>query len=475
MSSADEVLEYINNNLKSNSADTHKYGEVFTPMSLVNEMLDTLPSEVWQDKNLKWLDPANGMGNFPVGVFLRLFYGYGSNPGLKEVIPDEDTRREHIVKRMLFMVEINSKNIAISKNLFDKLAPGIEPNIIQMHPEDGFLADAEMNFPNGVVNEFDIVMGNPPYQGGAARGKTTTKTREMRIEMGLGLEKHKNLWIPFVKKILCKHLKKHGFLLFIHPIGWFKPDRSGIHDELLKYQIKTIRIYDMYQSMKQFSGKGKISVAYYLLQNAPLNSNTTIIDRLGKKEIVQINSKSIIILAINSIFSKIQKKASLFYEHDDLKVTSLKSANCKAGNNKQIHRISESGEITFIKTALEHKDQYKPKLYLSGYQTPRFYYDKEGVYGLVGSHQHYFIGSNLDKLEDYFKTRLSAILLKHTKYDQEFIEPKYYPDVRTLPLETITDDTLADYFGFTKEERDIINATEYPKREYQFKETKISG
>lgn len=42
--------------------------------------------------------------------------------------------------------------------------------------------------------------------------------------------------------------------------------------------------------------------------------------------------------------------------------------------------------------------------------------------------------------------------------------------VRKIKLDTITDETLADYFGFTKEEREAINATEYPKREYKFKE-----
>jgi hypothetical protein len=45
-----------------------------------------------------------------------------------------------------------------------------------------------------------------------------------------------------------------------------------------------------------------------------------------------------------------------------------------------------------------------------------------------------------------------------------------YNRLRTLPLKKITDETLADYFGFTKEERAAISATEYPKREYKFKE-----
>ena len=487
----EKVLDYIKEHLTPKLAERHKYGEVFTPMSLVNEMLDTLPSEVWKDKTLTWLDPANGMGNFPIGVFLRLFYGFRTkegkyvgitnegageagvvyNPGLTKVISNDDVRRKHIVKDMLFMVELNSKNNTIAKNLFKKLAPGIEePNIIQMHRTNGFLEDVDMKFPNGTVNTFDIVMGNPPFQGGAVRGKSTDKTRKMRIEENVGQDKHKNLWIPFVKKVLANHMKKNGYLLFIHPIGWFKPDRTGIHEEMLQYQIKDMRIYDMYQSMKVFSGKGKISVAYYLLENKPVYTTTTIVDRVGKKEVVQLNSKSIIILAINSIFSKIQKKASLFYEGDQLSVTSIPSAKCSAGSNKQIHRISETGEMTYCKTSVKHKDQHSPKLYLSGYQNPRFYHDKDGIYGLIGSHQHYFIGSDLDKLEDYFKTKLSAILLKHAKYDQEFIEPKYYPDVRTLPLKKITDDTLADYFGFTKEERAAIDVTEYPERKYTFKE-----
>ena len=481
------VLTYIKDNLTPKDAERHKHGEVFTPMELVQEMLDTLPENVWDDKHLKWLDPANGMGNYPIAVFLRLFYGFRTkdgkyigitkegegqyHPGLSKVIPNENTRRKHIVQHMLFMVELNSKNNAVAKRLFMKLAPGVTPNIIQMHKKDGFLADVDMKFHNGTVNTFDVVMGNPPYQSGAAKGKSTDKTRKMRDDMDVKQDKHKNLWIPFIKKVLTNNLKKDGFLLFINPIGWFKPDRTGIHEEMLKYQIRYMRIYDIYQSMKKFSGKGKISTAYFLLENKPSYTTTIIVDSIGKKEVIQLNNKSIIILANNLIFSKIQKKASLFYESDELKVTSIKSDNCSAGSNKQIHRISESGEISFIKTSIEHKDQHKPKLYLSGYQNPRFYYDKDGVYGLIGSHQHYFIGNELDKLEDYFKTKLSAILLKHIKYDQEFIEPKYYPDVRNLPLKKITDETLADHFGFTKEERAAINATEYPKREYKFKES----
>jgi SAM-dependent methyltransferase len=46
-------------------------GEVFTPPELVDEMLDRLPAEVWQDPGKTFLDPACGTGNFLVAVVRR--------------------------------------------------------------------------------------------------------------------------------------------------------------------------------------------------------------------------------------------------------------------------------------------------------------------------------------------------------------------------------------------------------------------
>jgi hypothetical protein len=480
------VLDYINIHLAPKGVEVHKYGEVFTPISLVEKMLDTLPAEVWNDKSLKWLDPANGMGNFPIAVFLRLFYGFRTkdgkfnglgeegegkyNPGLTREIPNDDARKKHIVKDMLYMVELNTKNNAIAKRLFTKLAPGVEPNIIQHSRTEGFLSNKPFEFPNGKVQQFDIIMGNPPFQGGAVRGKTTNKTRKMREELDVGQDKHKNLWIPFVKKILSTHLKKNGLLLFIHPIGWFKPDRTGIHEEMLKYQIHHITIYFIDESKRLFQGSGEINTAFYLLENKPISSSTKIINIYKEIESVKLNKDSIIILAHNTIFSKIQNKSKLFYQGNDLKGASIDMKKCTHGANKQIHRFTEDGQITYMKTAVEHPYQNESKLILSGYKSPRFYFDKTGEYGLIGSHQQYFIGEKLSKLEEYFKTKLSALLLANIKYDQKFIEPKYYPDVRELQIDRITDETLADYFGFTKDERDAISKTEYPKREYKFKE-----
>ena len=90
-------------------------------MFLVNEMLDKLDEHYKKEHNnksiftlssLKWYDPANGIGNFPVAIFLRLF------EGLKEEIPDDEARRKHILENMLYMSELTASNVVVCKHIF---------------------------------------------------------------------------------------------------------------------------------------------------------------------------------------------------------------------------------------------------------------------------------------------------------------------------------------------------------------------
>ena len=69
----EKVLEIIRKRLSVREEEKNLYGEVFTPVELICEMFDHLPKEVWTNPNLKWLDPANGIGNFPVIAYYKLF------------------------------------------------------------------------------------------------------------------------------------------------------------------------------------------------------------------------------------------------------------------------------------------------------------------------------------------------------------------------------------------------------------------
>jgi CRISPR/Cas system-associated endonuclease Cas1 len=49
----DYIIEKINESITTSVAEKKQFGEVFTPIKLINEMLDTLPVEVWSNPKLK--------------------------------------------------------------------------------------------------------------------------------------------------------------------------------------------------------------------------------------------------------------------------------------------------------------------------------------------------------------------------------------------------------------------------------------
>ena len=275
----DELLKYINDNLKPKQVEKKERGEVFTPMTLVNEMLDTLPKEVWKNPNLKWLDPAAGMGNFPVAVYMRLM------EGLKSVIKDEEKRREHILKNMLYMVELDKTNVFMMKKIF--CGKKYELNIFEGSFIDGNYKDEidifniidekkevkkkecrkicekenkicnyntgkcikapkkkeNIKFLNKIKefnNNFDIIMGNPPYQ----EYFVNTNNR-------VG---GSSLWSKFLNKSM-NLLIKNGFILFITPCSWMSGGSNKQSGNILGgiMQVNTLYYLNIQECSKYFN------------------------------------------------------------------------------------------------------------------------------------------------------------------------------------------------------------------------------
>jgi hypothetical protein len=105
------VLQIIKPRLNPNHTAKKMRGEVFTPLELVNKLLDRLPSDVWTNATLKWLDPASGIGNFPIAVYYRLM------DGLSSVIPDFEKRKRHVLEEMIYVCEIDQTNTEVYKDL----------------------------------------------------------------------------------------------------------------------------------------------------------------------------------------------------------------------------------------------------------------------------------------------------------------------------------------------------------------------
>jgi 16S rRNA G1207 methylase RsmC len=106
------------------------------------------------------------------------------------------------------MVEINPKNVKISKKIF-----GSKANICCAD----FLKDSEKCFRQFGVDKFDIIIGNPPFQDKAGKG---------------GKNK-------LYEKIICKCLdilnkNTNSYLLFLVPDNLFSGNSSKTY---LKFQI----------------------------------------------------------------------------------------------------------------------------------------------------------------------------------------------------------------------------------------------
>ena len=124
--------KYIDENLTVNIKRKKDLGEVMTPVELVEQMLDTLPSHVWTNPSLKWLEPTCGSGHFMICIFKRLIAHFDAN---------------HIIQNMLYMIDISQDNVAKCRTLF-----GANANI--------YCSDILL-YRNGL---FDIIIGNVPFQ-----------------------------------------------------------------------------------------------------------------------------------------------------------------------------------------------------------------------------------------------------------------------------------------------------------------------
>jgi len=406
-----ELLDFIADRLKPKQKEKKEFGEVFTPMTLIGEMLDKLDEyykkennnmSIFSNKNLKWYDPACGMGNFPIEVFMRL------KDGLKDIIIDENDRKKHILENMIYMSELNKKNIYICKQIFDV---NNEYNI-NINQGDSLKFDTKIKWN---IESFDIVMGNPPYQDGSGnKGKGHT------------------LWTKFVELAINKMLNKNGYLIYIHPSLWRQADHEMLN-LMKKKQIHYLEIHDEQDGKKTFRCSTRYD--WYVLQNKLYTNNTCIKGQDNKIYDIDLRKWNFI---PNCMFDKINNLLS-----DDNNVEILYSRSDYASDKKWtnkiknaeykypcVYSVNRKNELKFIWSLHNNNGHFGISKVIFGSGATGFYIDYKGEYGL----SEFSTGivdnnENLEKIynaikSDDFKEIIKAISVSKAEINRKVI--KYF-------------------------------------------------
>ena len=373
---SDEIKKLIEDNLTIKKEEKDKFGEVFTPPALINEMLDKLPAEVWSNPELKWLDPANGIGNFPMIVYERLMKGFINKDtgkkieGLEKSFSDEGVRSSHILTKMLFMTEINPKNVKISKKIF-----GDNANIVCGDFLSGSWKKDE-KFEG--IDMFDVIIGNPPFQ---------IETGERRFGTG------RTLWDKFIEKSL-ELLYVNGYLGFITPPPW-----RGLGNLHKLWNIMTknnqllyLHIFGEKQGKQLFNVSQRVDL--YIIKKTPVYTKTDIIDELENKltgdKALDLQEWDFLpnyaFVNIKKIITTEEKGIKVIYDtfyHTQNKKKGLLSLTYSENKYKYCVANNINIEIECLYTNDNTKGHFGiPKVIISVGRYPYPHNDYKGVYGM---------------------------------------------------------------------------------------------
>jgi hypothetical protein len=264
-----KVLDIVRKYLTPKDSEKKLFGEVFTPLELICEMLSKLPTNVWTNKHLKWLDPANGIGNFPIVVYYKLM------EGLKHEFKDDDKRSKWILEKMIYMSELNPVNVALSKKVFKMIDSASTPNILRADFITGY--DAVLKKMRDDADDknrlFDIIIGNPPYNSTLSTG-----------------DNKPYLLFTFISISL---LETNGLLTFITPPSiydyLFKRKTLKLTGEIYKYDkiLDILYVNADNNYLKRFFKNVGSDFSYFVLKNKEYSGETQLLYEKGDKLLIE--------------------------------------------------------------------------------------------------------------------------------------------------------------------------------------------
>ena len=435
----------IKQNFKPENDNKILYGEVNTPFSLIREMFSIFPEEIFSNPDIKWLDPAAGCGYFPMVLYNLLM------DGLREKINNPKERSNHILQNMIYMCEINEKNVKMLKSLFGDKA--------QIHNYD-FLSTNISNFMKK-NQKFNVVIGNPPYNSNGMK-KVPTNTKLNKKQDGI------TSWTFFIKHSMSM-LREDGYLNMIIPSIWMKPDKAKMFQYMTQYKIHKLKTFTNTQTKNIFKGQAQTPTCYFLLQKRQTDNKIAIFDDIYKTYIDYTLTGSSIPLVGISVVNRVKRyadtygrlnviKTSLPSSHNRLSYTQDKQHTYKNVKTTTLQGLQPSLVIEFSTKPCAYNGEKKLILAHKMYGFP--YYDKNGIYGISNRDNYVILGYDNDefiRIQQFLNTNLVMYLYETTRYRMKYLEKyvfEFIPNILNIPdfPDEINNETINLFFGFSQQE-----------------------
>lgn len=468
---SETILQIIERRLIPDEQAKKARGEVFTPLNLVRELLygfrksdldagnqviwgvdsagnvvddnpnnrvGGIPLEIWRDPDTKWLDPANGIGNFPFVAFHMLDFQlkkYGTK-GSKEW--SDEKRREHIIEKMLYMIEIDRGNVNTTFKIMDYLAPGVKPHICCGDTTKVKSEDLQQHFG---ASQYDVIMGNPPFNEGGTKHHGGRGFYSKFVQFAINI------------------VKPNGCLAFIHPPNYHRINKDDKEIKIRQFfsdnSLILLRIIP--DTKKYFDAQ--IAVDYYVIRKINNNKRGVVLD---KHNIVTYDvDLSIFDTIPNFGFKAIQTLKQLQGIHGNFNATfgtdSSNHASRKDlytnGTFPIVHLINSDG-IRILLSNRKHPYSDSPKIIINGLGVPYILDDLTGKYGVTQIPLYVLNPSNTEKI--FLKSRLFQYLnwaFRIQGNNNSIFTFKILPDLNKF--EFTDEDTMLEKLGLEDIKYDI--------------------
>jgi len=368
---ANKLRELIEKHFIPTNDEKKGNAEVPTPVKFVDEMLNSIPLEFWKTPHMVF-EPCCGKGNFVLGIFDRFY------EGLEELYPDEIERCRVIMTECIYYADLTALNVFITTEIMKchvQSYCGLDELDFEFNNYTG--DTLELNIEDMLnIKGVDMICGNPPYN---AKGDTATGN---------------TIWQDFTKKSLNEWLLPNGYLLFVHPPGWRKPNTEkgkfyGLYNLMcVDNQMLYLEIHGIKDGRKVFNCGTRYD--WYLIEKTNQYKNTIIVDEDGKQNEINLSELFWLpnsnILEINKILAKndcercpiIQSMSA--YEPRKKWMSSIQSqefkypcvhSTPKAGIRYMYSKVNDRGHFGVSKVIFGDSGIYKPVI------------DMEGKYGMT--------------------------------------------------------------------------------------------